>query len=362
MKKTTILSAATAMVLLLGSGSTKAQLPSSLNNSSGRLRSGGANGAHETESRSLRASLATDRSQYGTGRAVEITITLTSLSRDQRVSVDLQGRSPYDITVRNVRTGRSVWTGPSLRNGSARRISLEPGRSRVSRELWDQTGTNGRRVDPGVYRVEARVQPFGTTISAPIYLSDRDDRRDTGSGRGGLNNDLPPRPGESPGRNDDDDRNEADLSSLQAELRADRTSVRVGETITLRYTVTNRSRRAQTLRFSSGQRFEIEARRDPEPNARYREGALTVWRLSQDQMSTQALGQLSLGPGERRTFTASWRPESRQVRDGSDYTLAAFLTTSGARRGVAEAFVRVRVSGGGGRNDEERPGLPGRLR
>jgi hypothetical protein len=55
------------------------------------------------------------------------------------------------------------------------------------------------------------------------------------------------------------------------------------------------------LEFTSGQRYDFEV---------WQAGRL-LWRWSDGQMFTQALGSEALGPGESRSYEASWRPEGR---------------------------------------------------
>lgn len=289
--------------------------------------------------RELRASVDTDRTQYPSRRAVQIRLRLTNVS-DRSIQFDTGNNREYDVTIRDARTGRAVWEWsrqPGAPRQERRTLRLEAGQSRTHRVLWDQTDYEGRRVRPGVYRIEARIYPQGP-VSAEVYLGsgDRDDRddedRDWRRDRdrdGRLRPGDIPRPFPSPGA--DRSRNDA---SVRADLRLERSTYRPGDTIGMTYIVQNTGSRNKAFRFSSGRQFDVTA-------ARSGRGGREVWRLSQDRMYTQALTGFELRPGERRTFTAAWRTD-RDLDEG-DYRITAFLTPLGERGGVATATGTVRV-------------------
>ena len=281
--------------------------------------------------RGLRATIETDRTSYDPDRGVTINLRLQNIG--PRSVVVSQGNE-YEITIREARSGSVVWEGPRSRQrrGSFR---LEPGQTRNYREVWDQRDSRGRRVSPGAYRIEARIWPQ-ERVSTQIYLSDRD-------GRGRDDRDYPgrypiprPFPRPFPGDRDVDDRYDRDRSGLRSDLRLDDTTIRPGEPINLTYTVTNSGSRSRTLRFSSGQQFDVVVRS--------RRTRRVVWRLSDDRMSTQALTQFTINPGDRRTFQASWRTDSN-LEDGV-YEVSAYLTPRDERSGALEATATVRIGTG----------------
>ena len=304
-------------------------------------------------SRSLRARITTDRSEYAPGRPVNITLSLTNIG-DRRV--DVSNAQEYDILVRDARNSGSIlWQ--SSRDGQARdrrRMSfrIEPGQTRTYRETWDQMDRNGRRVRAGSYRIEARIYPQ-EPVYAPVFLST------DGSGRPGSNGGY-----NGGGRGDDyDDRDDRGgyTAGVRSDLRLDQPSsvVRPGDTVRLTYTLLNAdTSRSRTFRFNSGKQFDALV---SEPARRGGGGgvfgsgnggrARTVWQLSRDQFYTQALTQFTLRPGERRNFTASWRTP-RDLQSGV-YTVTAFLTPQGdtggsGRAGAYEASASLRVAGGSG--------------
>lgn len=305
-------------------------------------------------SRNLRVSIATDRSTYGANRPVIVTLTVTNIGNQR---VEMNKALEYDLLVRDVRSNRIVWQ--SSRDGLAqnrrnRSYHLDPGQSRTFREQWDQSDASNRRLVAGTYRIEGRVFPQDS-VYAQVYLSDgsgrADDRydpydRNDPYDRGGSG-DYSRRPGDRGsrdeygqggyGRGDYDTRDES--RGLRSELRLDPSNgvIRPGESIALTYTLTNTDRsRSRTFRFGSGQQFDAYAiaprsRAGDSVFDRSQQRGGIAWRLSQDQMYTQALTQFTLGPGERRSFTAVWRTP-RNLEPGT-YTLNAYLTPRGASQG-----------------------------
>jgi hypothetical protein len=303
-------------------------------------------------SRNLQASITTDRSQYGPGRAVSIRLNLTNIGQ-RRVTLTGGSRGEYDIWVRDARTGNAVWQWSRSRGAGggdrSRRVpSLEPGETRSVRELWDQTDDRGRPVPAGVYRIEARIW-LQNPVSTQVYLTDR-----RGGGDDRDDRPFPGRPGDNiprpwPGR-DNDDRGGESASMLRSELRVDDAEVRAGDRVSFTYTVTNTGSRPRTLRFSSGRQFDAIVRAaDRGGRDRF------VWQLTENRRYFQALTEWTLRPGERKTFTETWQTR-RDLPEGR-YELTAFLTPTGARDGEflgTRVTIRVSAPRTGGRVD--RPG------
>lgn len=297
-------------------------------------------------SRNLRARITTDRSEYGPGRPVVITLSLTNIG-NQRVDVS-NAAQEYDILVRDARNSGSIlWQ--SSRDGQARdrrhaSFRIEPGQTRTYRETWDQTDWNGRRVRTGSYRIEARIYPQ-EPVFAPVFLSDRDSRPGSGGYNGG-------------GRSDDYDRSDDRYdrggysSGVRSELRLDQQSgvVRAGDTVRLTYTLLNAdTSRSRTFRFMSGKQFDAFVSAPRRSNSSTVYSGRPVWQLSRDQFYTQSLTQFTLRAGERRTFTASWR--TPRDLDSGVYTVTAFLTPQddpggAGRDGAYQASASLRVAGG----------------
>lgn len=109
------------------------------------------------------------------------------------------------------------------------------------------------------------------------------------------------------------------LASLQASA--------FGDSVSFVLQVTNTTGAPVELEYRSGQRFDFVVERD---------GA-EVWRWSDGQMFTQALGRESLPPGETLTFSATWTPPPGTA---GEFTARGILTA--ANRGV-EQQARFRI-------------------
>lgn len=239
----------------------------------------------------LVAEVRTDRTQYPPQRAVEIDMRLTNTGNILKV-IEVRNGFEAEIAVRDDRSGKVVWNWSKGRpRPRAYAYRLAPGESRYNHEIWDRRDDDGRPVPPGVYRVEATLTPLRQPVVARFYLA--------GPGV------PPPGGGERPGETPTPGPGSAE--GLVGVLRADRAVARPGDTVSFVYTVANRSREPRTLRFRSGQRFDIEVARRPEPNARYAKGALTLWQLSREMFFTLALGEMTFAPGETKTFPAQWK-------------------------------------------------------
>lgn len=291
----------------------------------------------------LEGKIFTDRTNYTPGRAVQVTLSLENLTNQRRTFATGQNRE-YDISVKDGRSGKIVYRLSNHRN--IRRgltYTLQGNDSKTIRELWDQRDDRGNRVPTGVYIVEGSVWPQGTA-STQIFIAEGDDR----PGR-------PDRP-DRPGRPDDPDRpgrpgepgRPTPGGSLNSTLQVDRTRVQPGDTVSLTYTIANRSDVPLIIPFASGKRFDMTA---TGPQGRQ------VWQQSEGMMYTQALGQIQIGPGQRQTFTARWQVD-RNARPGS-YQVLAFLTPRG-NASKAPAVANIVVGGGGRAYNDGNP-APGNV-
>jgi intracellular proteinase inhibitor BsuPI/copper amine oxidase-like protein len=106
---------------------------------------------------------------------------------------------------------------------------------------------------------------------------------------------------------------------VQLRLTSDRPAYPASAPVVLTLTVTNAGRAPVTLQFSSGQKYDFEVRR----------AGQVVWRWAAERMFTQALTSMTLAPGERKTFTETWKQvgnDGQAVPAGS-YEVVATLTT-----------------------------------
>ncbi|HVF11410.1 MAG TPA: BsuPI-related putative proteinase inhibitor [Abditibacteriaceae bacterium] len=126
-----------------------------------------------------------------------------------------------------------------------------------------------------------------------------------------------------------------------------KTTYRPAEKVQFTMAARNRSRKPVTLRFTSGQTFDVSVTPQGPPNSRVRLGPLfPIWSWSRDRMFTQATTTLTLAPGATRRWYVGW---SQMREDGQPaapglYLARAWLTTTGGKR-MAPPF-RFRLVGG----------------
>ncbi|GAB4465799.1 MAG: hypothetical protein OHK0029_36720 [Armatimonadaceae bacterium] len=292
------------------------------------------------------ARIATDRTQYGSNRAVQITLSLTNLGQIPN-AVSTGGRREYDFTVRDGRTRQAVYT-MSKHRGPVRMVSfnLQPGQSRVNRELWDQRDDAGKPLPRGVYLIEATIYPQ-ETVSTQVFLSENDR-----PGRPDLPDPDRPNPGNPgvPGRPGSPN---TPFRNLESTLKASTRQVRPGNTVKFAYTVRNTAATAQVLSFRSGKQFDLTV---VAPNGK------TVWVDSSRKLYIQSLTELRLEPGASRTFETDWSVP-QEASAGSYRVIAALEPILPGGNGnrdaqVAAAAITVAVGSGGGSEDPGNPGVP----
>lgn len=107
------------------------------------------------------------------------------------------------------------------------------------------------------------------------------------------------------------------------------------EPVQLSLTVENTGARSEVLRFSSGQQYDFMVSMS----------GREVWRWSSGRVFIQALTSITLSPGEKKTFTATWLrtySDGRQV-GAREYDIHAVLTsTSPPRTTVGPVTVAIR--------------------
>ena len=284
----------------------------------------------------LTALVTTDRTQYGAGRAVEINLALRN-DADFTQTIQYGSTFEYDVIVRD-RSNRIVWQWSANKRPSREltRFQIAPYSSRRTREIWDRRDLEGRKVADGTYSIEARLYPL-KPVFTQVYLGSGSD---TGGGPARDREDRDGRRGDD-GRDDRGGRgdrgNDGPIGTpfergFFAQLKADRKSVRVGDTVDLTYTVSNQSDYGVVYDFNTMQIYEVEAIL----NGR------CVWRLSDGRAYGQRLTQLDLPAGTRKQFKISF-PIARGTRPG-DYTLRAYLRANHYEPGTAgEATTRLRI-------------------
>lgn len=119
---------------------------------------------------------------------------------------------------------------------------------------------------------------------------------------------------------------------VTASLRVEPVRAHPGQKIALRLTVTNRSPQEVKLFFNSGRKYDFTVTRGEEE----------VWRWSHGRAFTMAITQITLKPGESRTFEDSWEQkdnDDKRVPEGA-YTVTGIVT---ARPEIRAAPVDIRI-------------------
>lgn len=325
--------------------------------------------------RGTRATLQTDRIQYAPGRGVLIQMQLIN-DTNGNLRAGYSNRE-YDVAVRSDRTGQEVWRLSRQQRGGGTQsgeIALGPGEKKVNQEFWDQRDANGKAVAPGAYTVEAAITGKDT-LRVKIFLTDRGNGNDSGGNGGGRDDNANPNiPGGGGGRPRLDDRfpgggGQSPVSGVTGSLRVEAVPATGGgggfSGLRFVYRVANNSRQTQTLRFSSGQQFDIAVQRVREQMAANRGPSADgnpvptgerVWLWSQERMFTMALIDLTLRAGESRPFEAIWSLAAKDTLRPGIYSATAYLTTMASTRrgndpraanGEAQAGVLFRVTANG---------------
>ncbi len=113
--------------------------------------------------------------------------------------------------------------------------------------------------------------------------------------------------------------------TLPVTLKSDKALYRRGNTITFTITLRNTSAQPQSLRFNSGQDFDLVARRaDAQPNAP------EAWRWASDKMFAMNIREVSLRPGEEQIYTATWDQSGAngQPLPRGSYSIASEIASS----------------------------------
>ncbi|MBI2843753.1 MAG: hypothetical protein HYX78_10170 [Armatimonadetes bacterium] len=116
-------------------------------------------------------------------------------------------------------------------------------------------------------------------------------------------------------------------------VRAEKSNHALGESVKLTFTIENRTGQKMTLRFPSGQLYDIWIKKN---------GA-EIWRWSYGKAFTQAITSRALDPGEKMTFTEAWRQVTNtgdQVPPGA-YTIFAQLTTFPPRPTLVKTEITI---------------------
>jgi hypothetical protein len=104
-------------------------------------------------------------------------------------------------------------------------------------------------------------------------------------------------------------------------ITTDKPAYAPGQPITMKFTVSNTTKKSLDYNFATGQQYDFSVADT--------KGA-TVWTWSKGRMFTQALGRLSLAPGQKKVFSAVWNGRDAQGKAVSPgvYIINARLTSS----------------------------------
>ena len=269
----------------------------------------------------LEAQITTDRTQYNSNRAVQISLTLTNLGSSRWIGSP-GGKREYDVNIRDSRTNKIVYALSRHKQLPSHSYSLDAGETRTYSELWDKRDDGGERLRSGVYVIEATVWPQ-QMVSAQIYLGE-------GGRPGGGDGTDNPRPNPNPGTSDD-------YQNLRGTIRIEPRRPAPGQTATISYTVRNVTRDTVSLRFNSGKQHEITVRDSANR---------PVWVSTQGTFYTQSLTSVILRPGQEKTFESSWRvPQNLPY---GRYEITGRLAVSRSDSGDAQTTSNITIDRNGG--------------
>jgi hypothetical protein len=104
-------------------------------------------------------------------------------------------------------------------------------------------------------------------------------------------------------------------------ITTDRAAYKPGEPVAISFTVTNPTQKPAVYNFATGQQFDVTVL-DPK--------GTMLWQWSHDRLFTQSLGRLSLGPGQKKTYAATWNGRDAQGKPVTPgvYTISARMTSN----------------------------------
>lgn len=128
-------------------------------------------------------------------------------------------------------------------------------------------------------------------------------------------------------------------------LKTDKKTYASHEPLQMTLLLKNTTQAPIRLDFSSGQRYDIELRRE-----KGTKGEL-VWQWARERMFTMALGSVTLAPGKPQTYAETYTPKSANGQAASatmptlsagTYTLIATITTMGEKpRPTAQTTITI---------------------
>ena len=170
------------------------------------------------------------------------------------------------------------------------------------------------------------MKPF-FLIALVLVLAGCNSRSDLPPGTGASPGPLPPpltQPAAQPGVDTSSGDIAKSADGLVCEAKPSTTTLRRGQTLTVAITVTNSGKTTKSLQFSSGQQFDLQARR-------VQNGVIAkepAWTWSMDKMFIQSLSTVEIRPGQKLNFTATWDGTAGDPLPRGEYEISAFITAN----------------------------------
>jgi len=250
---------------------------------------------HITEQKGLLAELATDRQMYASGDLVQVRYRLTNVS-GETLTLRFGSGQRYDLTLEG-QNGR-VWAWSELMDfaqvpGEAQLAPEKTFEFRESVTLRDEWAVSGASY---LLRGFLTVTPAEDGSVAPAATE--------ASVKFAVDGEIPNADPEIP------------KARLAVGVRTNRDVYAPGDSVVVGYYLTNISDEAITLKFASGQRYDL-ALTGPDDE---------IWRWSSQRSFDQAAGQVILAPEETFGFREALTLSQMGADAPGGYALRAFMT------------------------------------
>lgn len=226
---------------------------------------------------SISASAATDETVYSPGQPLRVSITARNAGKRAK-TLNFPTSRRFDFSI--FRDGESEpiyrWSAGRMFTQVLGSETLAPNETRT---FEAGVGDATEQLAPGNYRLEAHLTSSeGSIAASPIHFSVRD-------------------------------------LHLEMTAKTDRTRYVIGEPIRIEMQVKNLLDKSNTIRFSSGQTYDVFVTRENAP----------VWSDSANKRYAQALRNVVWKAGETQTFSAQWNTKGLPI---GRYRIQAILSSS----------------------------------
>ena len=231
----------------------------------------------------------TNASKYVTGAPIDIVLTAKNISKHtaflhftsgQRFDLQLFDAGP--VTSAGRHNPVYTWSATRMFNMMVGQAKLLPNQTQTfTAQIGDEQGA----LVPGRYELRSHLTNSSQIEAEPVEI-------------------------------------EVVASPVQLSATLDKTQLKAGQPLAVKITATNTTKESQTLRFGSGQSFDVLITDD--------EGQ-PIWSWGANKRFTMALRSVELKPGESKTFDATWNgealPDFKKIAPGT-YSVQAVLTTN----------------------------------